>query len=82
MHADNPVVKAETYLVKRPNDWKDNMENRGKRVNVNNTNVMISGEWQKAVRWPYGVCGRSSGNNSIQCTSCQKWVQYTGNVAV
>jgi len=39
---------------------------------------MISGErqkiMQKAVRWPCGVCGRDTGNNSIQCTSCQKWV--------
>jgi len=26
---------------------------------------------QKAVTWP---CGRGVGNNSIQCTSCQKWV--------
>jgi len=29
---------------------------------------------QKAVRWPYGVCGRGVDSNSIQCTSCQKWV--------
>jgi len=29
---------------------------------------------QKAVRWLCGVCGRGVGNNSIQCTSCQKWV--------
>jgi len=39
---------------------------------------MISGEWQKvtqkAVRWPCGACSRGNGNNSIQCTSCQKWV--------
>jgi len=28
----------------------------------------------KAVRWPCGVCGRGVGSNSIQCTSCQKWV--------
>ena len=45
------------------------------RVNMNKTKVMINGEWQKvmqkAVRWPCGVCGS---NNSIQCTSCQKWV--------
>jgi len=27
-----------------------------------------------AVRLPYGVCGRDVGNNSIQCTNCQKWV--------
>ena len=48
------------------------------RVNMNKTKVMISREWQKvtqkAVRWPCGVCGRGVGNNSIQCTSCQKWV--------
>jgi len=48
------------------------------RVNMNKTKVMISGEWQKvtqkAVRWPCGVCGRGVGNNSIQCTSCKKWV--------
>jgi len=28
----------------------------------------------KAVRCPRGVCGRGAGSNSIQCTSCQKWV--------
>jgi len=39
---------------------------------------MISGERQKlvqkAARWPCGVCGRGVGSNSMQCTSCQKWV--------
>jgi len=29
---------------------------------------------QKAVRWPCCVCGQGVGNNSIQCTSCWKWV--------
>jgi len=29
---------------------------------------------QKAARWPCGVCGRGVSSNSIQCTSCQKWV--------
>jgi len=29
---------------------------------------------QQSVDWPCGVCGRGVGNNSIQCTSCQKWV--------
>jgi len=57
-----------------------NIENRGMRVNMNKTQVMISGEqqkvMQKTVRWPCGVCGRDVGNNSIQCTSCQKWVHW------
>ena len=47
-------------------------------VNMNKTKVMISGERQKllhkAARWPCGVCGRGVGSNSIQCTSCHKWV--------
>ena len=29
---------------------------------------------QKAVRWPCGVCSKGAGSNSLQCTSCQKWV--------
>ena len=48
------------------------------RVNMNKTKVVISGERQKpvqkAARWPCGVCGRGVGSNSIQCTSCHKWV--------
>ena len=31
-------------LTKRLNEWKNNMENRGMRVNMNKTKVMISGE--------------------------------------
>jgi len=46
------------------------------RVNMNKI-MVISGEWQKIMQeaaiWPC-VCGRDVGNNSIQCTSCQKWV--------
>jgi len=82
LYADDLVVIGETEddLIKRLNEWKDNLENRGMRVNMNETKVMISGEQQKvtqkAVRWPCGVCGRGIG----QCTSCQKWVQrkHTG----
>jgi len=75
LYADDLVVIAETEedLIKRLSEWKDFMENRGMRVNMNKTKVMISGERQKvtqnAVRWPCGVCGRGVGNNSIQCTS-------------
>ena len=36
--------------------WKENVESKGMRVNMNKTKVMISGErqmvWQKAARWP------------------------------
>jgi len=60
------------------NEWKNNVKNRGMRVNMIKTKVMISGERQKpvwkALRWPCGVCGRGVGSNLIQCTSCHKWV--------
>jgi len=39
-------VKAETEddLIKRLNEWKDFVENRGMTVNMNKTKVVISGE--------------------------------------
>ena len=52
MIVDDLVVIAETedYLIKRLNEWKDNMENRGMRVDMNKTKVMISGKWQKVTQ--------------------------------
>jgi len=49
-YADDLVVVAETEddLIKRLNEWKDFLENRGMRVNMNKTTkVMISREQQK-----------------------------------
>jgi len=64
LFADDPVVIAETEddQIKNLNEWKNTVENRGMRVYMNKTKVMINGERQKvtpkAVRWPCGVCGR------------------------
>ena len=72
------IAETEQELINRLNEWKDNVESKGMRVNMNKTKVMISGERQKvrqkAVRWPSGVCSKGFGSNSLQCTSCQKWV--------
>ena len=42
LHADDLVVIAETEddLIKRLNEWKDNVENRGMRENMNKTKVV------------------------------------------
>jgi len=78
LYANDLVVIAETEddLIKRFSEWKDNVDNRDMRVNMNKIKVMISGKrqkvTQKAVRWPCGVCDRGVGNNSIPCTGCQK----------
>ena len=80
LYADDLAVIAETEeeLIKRLNEWKDNVESKSMRVNMNKTKVMISGERQmvrqKDVRWPCGVCSKGVGSNSIQCSSCQKGV--------
>jgi len=49
LYADDLAVIAETeeQLIKRLNDWKDNMESKGMKVNMKKTKVMISGERQK-----------------------------------
>jgi len=78
LYADDLVVIAETEgdLIKRLKEWKSNVKNKGMKVNMNKTTVLISGERQKpvqkAARWPRGVCGRCVCSNSIQCTSCHK----------
>ena len=71
------IAETEEELIKRLNKWKDNVESKGMRVNMNKSKVIISGARQnvrqKAVRWPCGVCSKGVGSNSLQCTCCQKW---------
>ena len=52
LYADDLVVIAETKddLTKRHNKWKNNMENRGMRANMNKTKVIITGVWQKVTQ--------------------------------
>jgi len=46
LYADDLGIIAETEddLIKRLNEWKDFVQNRGVRVNMNKTKVIISGE--------------------------------------
>ena len=82
LYADDLAVIAETLeeLIKRLNEWKDNVDSKDMRVAMNKTMVMISGERQKVrqnghhLRWPCGVYCKGVGSNSLQFTSCQKWV--------
>jgi len=72
LYADDLAIIAETEeeRIQRLNEWKDNAESKGLRVNMNETKVTISGERQKvrqkAVRWPCGVCSKGVGSNSLQ----------------
>ena len=48
LYADDLTVVAETEedLITRLNEWKNNVEYRGMRVNIDKTKIMISGERQ------------------------------------
>ena len=63
------IAETEEELIKRLNEWKDNVESKGVRVSMNKTKVMISGERekvrQKAVRWPCGVCCKGASSSSL-----------------
>ena len=46
------IAETEEELIKRLNEWKENVESKCMRVHMNKTKIMISGErqmvWQKA----------------------------------
>ena len=70
------IAETEEELIQRLNEWKNNVGRKGKRVNMNITKASAEHQkvWQKAARWPCGVCNKGVGSNSLQCTRCQKWV--------
>ena len=53
------------------------MERRGLKVNLEKTEMMITGgdvgDVVRVERYPCGVCGRGVGANSVLCTACEKW---------
>jgi len=40
------IVETEEELIKKVNEWQDNVENEGMRVNMNKIKVMTSGKRQ------------------------------------
>jgi len=41
------IVETEDDLIKRLNEWKDSVENKGMRVNTNKIKVMITGNGRR-----------------------------------
>ena len=44
------IAETEEELIKRLNEWKENVESKGMRVNMNKNKVMISGERQMVMQ--------------------------------
>ena len=54
------------------------MGEKGLRVNMGKTNVMMSGigldVLKPSDKYPCGVCHKGVGNNSMLCHGCSKWI--------
>ena len=80
LYADDLVLVAQSKeeLREKVLRWKECMDLKGLKVNIEKTKVMRSGksggEIVKTGRWPCAVCGKGVGANSIQCTDCCGWV--------
>ena len=79
------VAQSKEELRERVLRWKECMELKGLKVNIEKTKVMRSGksggEIVKTGRWPCAVCGKGVWANSIQCTDCCGWVHKRGSGA-
>ena len=70
LYADDLVLVAQSKeeLREKVLQWKECMELKGLKVNIEKTKVMRSGksgEIVKIGRWPCAVCGKGVGANSI-----------------
>ena len=79
LYADNLVLCRESLndVMDKYKRWKNAVEGKGLRVNVDQTKGMQLSFGKKSSVLkvdPCGVCGERIGCNSIQCTKCQRWV--------
>ena len=79
LYADDLVITAESEedAINRFNSWKESLEKRGLKINIEKTKVMVTGR-APVVRWntgrfPCSCCGRGVGSNSVLCTGCSRW---------
>ena len=80
LYADDLVIIAKWLeeCVRRLLTWKEAMEEKGLRVNVGKTKIMICGTGldllQSSGEFPCAVCCTGMGSNSIFCKGCKHCV--------
>ena len=79
LYADDLVLMADSMeeLEMKFDRWKVAIEEKGMKVNMGKTKVMVSGaggEKEVSKVDPCGVCGKRVKANSILCAGCRKWV--------
>ena len=78
LYADDLVLISETMEGVRGKfrKWKEAFENKGMKVNLGKTKLMVSGpEGEVSVSkvHPCGVCGKRVMANAVLCGKCDKW---------
>ena len=80
LYADDLVIITESLeeLQQKLISWKTNIEEKGLRVNMGKTKVLMSGlglsVLQKSSKDPCGVCLKGVGTNFIFCGGCVRWI--------
>jgi len=78
LYADDLILMAESEESLRDKivKWKSGLEAKALKMNTGKTKVMFSCSMKDKVeekgKWPYGVCKKGLGNNSILCHGCKK----------
>ena len=74
------TIVAETLdeVKNRLSLWKQKFAEKGLKVNVAKTKVLISGRGLNTIKesgsYPCGVCLKGVGVNSIYCSNCKHWI--------
>jgi len=80
LYADDLVLVAESVevLLEKLKMWKEGIEAKGLRVNMDKTKCMISDpnliSTRESGKYPCPICHKGVGCNSIQCNECKHWV--------
>ena len=71
------TAESEEEAVRKSSVWEREMETRGLKVNINKTKLMVMDRKpvvrQQTGSYPYGVCDKEVGANSIWCQCSKRW---------
>src|SRR6266516_4816423 len=80
LYADDLVLLAESRieLERRLTEWISRLKEKGLRVNIGKTKVMNCkvgvGQVENSGKFPFEICRKGVGVNSICCIFCKKWI--------
>lgn len=80
LYADDLVAMADSLegLEEKVKLWKIGMEEKGLRVNMGKTKILVSGPQldllKKTGKYPCAICLTGTGSNAILCSGCSSWV--------